>query len=519
MKERGKNKQLAINLIASFITFFVGTAINFFLTPYIVSNLGAEAYGFVGLSNTIIGYAGLITISLNAMAGRFIALSYNKGYIEKANRYYSSVFYSNLFFAFINTIIFVYAIIYLEVLINIPTSLIWDIKLLFGLLALTNVLSLMTGVYGVATYIKNRLELSSIRTIVSQILRAVVLIIAFVFFLPHVWYIGLSGVICAYYVFQTNKILAKNLIPDLKVQISSFDISSVKELLSSGVWNLIVKIGDLLANGIDLLFANIFIGAEAMGVYSLTKTLPLMIQSLISSISSVFGPMMLQVYASGNMPELENEFHKSIRIIGFISAIPLSILYVLGREFYALWLPRQDASWLYVLTIAATSSMALWLPMEALWQIFTLQNKVKYASVAVLTNNGLTFLIALFAMLFIDSDEMRLLVLAGTKNTLKFLLSLTFLPITVASCLNTKRSSFYKPIMRVIGCFFLICVIGFIIKSFVLIKDWPTLILFFIIMGIISCSINYFIMLKRNDRFFIQEKVLHKIKKKCASGI
>ena len=496
----------------SFITFLMGTVINFFLTPYIVKNLGAEAYGFVGLSNTIISYTGLITISLNAMAGRFIALSYNKGHIEKANRYYSSVFYSNIFLALINTIIFVCIIIHLETLINIPTNLIWDIKVLFGLLALTNILSLMTGIYGIATYIKNRLELSSIRTIVSQVLRAIVLIISFGFFAPHVWYIGLSGVFCTYYVFQTNKILANKLTPDLKVRISYFDITSVKKLLSSGVWNLVVKVGDLLANGIDLLFANLFIGAEAMGVYSLTKTLPLMTQSFIGSISSVFGPMMLQIYASGNICELENEFHKSIRIIGFFSAVPLSILYVLGEEFYILWLPEQNAHWLYILTIVATSSMVIWLPMEALWQIFTLQNKVRYASMAVLANNGLTFLMVLFAMLFVSNADMRLLILAGTKNTLKFILSLTFLPITVASCLKTKRATFYKPIMRVVGCFILICIIGFIFKSFISIENWFVLLMYAVVLGLISCIVNYFAMLKTNDRVFIVAKLFRKIK-------
>ena len=69
-----KNKQLLLNITSSLLTFIVGLGVNFFLTPFIVKHLGVEAYGFVNLSNNIISYAGLITVALNAMASRFIAI-------------------------------------------------------------------------------------------------------------------------------------------------------------------------------------------------------------------------------------------------------------------------------------------------------------------------------------------------------------------------------------------------------------------------------------------------------------
>ena len=77
-----KNKQLLLNITSSLLTFIVGLGVNFFLTPFIVKHLGVEAYGFVNLSNNIISYAGLITVALNAMASRFIAISYCKGNID-----------------------------------------------------------------------------------------------------------------------------------------------------------------------------------------------------------------------------------------------------------------------------------------------------------------------------------------------------------------------------------------------------------------------------------------------------
>ena len=44
-------KQLAINMIAQVSSFVVSFFISFFVTPYIIQQIGVEAYGFVGLAN------------------------------------------------------------------------------------------------------------------------------------------------------------------------------------------------------------------------------------------------------------------------------------------------------------------------------------------------------------------------------------------------------------------------------------------------------------------------------------
>ena len=65
-EERTKNQRLAINLAASFVTFVVGMGISFLLTPYIVGNLGAAAYGFVGLSTNIIDFPANVNFRITA---------------------------------------------------------------------------------------------------------------------------------------------------------------------------------------------------------------------------------------------------------------------------------------------------------------------------------------------------------------------------------------------------------------------------------------------------------------------
>ena len=46
-------KQMSINIIASIVSFAVTVGINFFLTPYLVKEVGSDAYGFIGLLITL----------------------------------------------------------------------------------------------------------------------------------------------------------------------------------------------------------------------------------------------------------------------------------------------------------------------------------------------------------------------------------------------------------------------------------------------------------------------------------
>ena len=108
-----ENKQLFINLISQIIAFAVNLSINFFVTPYIVEQLGSEAYGFIGLANNFVNYASIVTIALNSMLGRFVTINFHQGNIKKANMYYNSVLLANVILSVIMLIPSILCVIYI----------------------------------------------------------------------------------------------------------------------------------------------------------------------------------------------------------------------------------------------------------------------------------------------------------------------------------------------------------------------------------------------------------------------
>ena len=59
------NKKTIINLICSLMVLATNIIINFWLSPFIVKNIGVEANGFVTLANNFVTYAQLIVTALN----------------------------------------------------------------------------------------------------------------------------------------------------------------------------------------------------------------------------------------------------------------------------------------------------------------------------------------------------------------------------------------------------------------------------------------------------------------------
>ena len=116
------------------------------------------------------------------------------------------------------------------------------------------------------------------------------IIILFLFFLlkPSVFYVGIATLIASIYVLIFNVKYTKVLLPNIKIKRKYFSIKEIKILLSSGLWNSITNLGNVIADGLDLLISNIFVGATTMGVIAVAKVPGLAFNNIISSILTVY---------------------------------------------------------------------------------------------------------------------------------------------------------------------------------------------------------------------------------------
>ncbi|WP_366161290.1 oligosaccharide flippase family protein [Bacillus infantis] len=507
------SRQTTINMIAQIISLVVTFGISFFLTPFIVNNIGIASYGYVGLANNFISYAQIITVALNSMAGRFITVSLHKNDIIQAKKYFTSVFISNVLMTLVLTIPIVLILLNLNFLINIPVNLIGDVTVLVGLFFLNFLFSIIGSVFGVAVFAQNRLDLASVRDITSKLLRVIVLISAFSLFEPKLAYIAISTITATVAVLIINIYYTNKLLPNIKINKKFYDFSSIKEILSSGVWNSFTQLSSILSKGLSLLVSNLFIGPNAMGVLSVSQTIPNIILTLFATLSKVFAPELTISFAKNDSNSMRAQLVTSIKFLGFFATIPLVILYVYGDIFFSLWIPNQNSDLLHSLSILMCIGFTFALPMEGLWNIFTAVNKVKQTSVFLFINAILTILLILIGLFIFNDSSIRLYVIAGAEALISLIRSLTFLPLYGAFCLDLKLTTFYPAIVKNGLSLLIISFISMVIKSTFLIDNWFSFLMVCIVTAIISIFINGIFVLGKPERRYLFNMIIKTLKR------
>lgn len=509
--EMSRNVQNIVNLIANIIAFAVSLVISFFISPYIVKNLGAEANGFVTLANNFVSYATLARTALNAIGSRYIIVNYHKDKFEEANKYYSSLFFGDLILSIVFFVLSVACVWKLEVIINVSDNLVNDVKILFSLIFANFILNTICTVFNSAPYIKNKVYLQSIRDIQANLIRAILLAVLFSVFVPKVFFLGIATLIPGMITIIYNIYYKKRLVPDLKVNKNDFSWKKIKELLSQGIWNSISSLGEMLLTSLDLLVANLFISSTDMGILSVAKSVPNMISGLAQTMASVFFSAMTIDYAHDDFSALKETVKISTRLIGAIVTIPLSFLIVFGQPFYSLWQPTLDAKQLQVLSILTCMGVILCAGCNSIVTIFTITLHVKQSSISVLISGVVSLTITLCLVKFTDLGIYAIAAVSSIVDTIRMV---CYIVPTASKYIGAKKSTFIPVVFKSLISTGSLCLIGFIIKRFININSWLSLVLTALLFCLLSVIANFFIMLNKSSRELVKDFVISKIKHK-----
>ena len=497
-------KQLFLNITANILAFAVSTGINFFLTPYIINSVGIDAYGFLPLASNFTSYITVITSAFNSMSGRFITVKMHENKEEEAKQYFSTTFFVNLGLAVFSAMVFLFTVILLENFINIPSNILEDVKLLFAFTFMATVIGLITAVYGVATFCQNRLDYKSMVSIGGTVLRATILIFAFVIFKPKLFYIGLATVVITIYEGIVNYKISNKLLPQLKVDFRYFQKNLIRVLLSSGIWNSFNLLSSVLMTGLDLLITNMFIGAEEAGILGIIKVVPGLIYTIVSLMITSFAPQFVQDFAHNDMKGLVKNMDFSAKLVGFISVIPLAGFVAYGKEFYQLWVPTQNAELLVTLSVLSMISCLVSYPISAFDNTFTAANKLKWPAIAVFICGMLNVIIVFLLLKF---TNLGIFAIAATSSVLIMLKDLFFKIPYVAKCVNINPIHFWKFIIRYIIAFACIIVLSFIVKAVVVINTWALLIVDATITVAFALLFNYLILLDKEEKAWVINRI------------
>lgn len=511
-KQRSNTFRTYINILTSVGVMVVNLFISFWLSPYIIRTIGVEANGFVSLANNFVTYANLVVTALNAMAARFITIAYIQKDYRRANLYYNSVFWGNLIIVAVLLLPAVYLVAKLENFVEVPADILMDVKILFSMVFVSFFVRTGFPNWDCGTAITNRMDLSYIPSMATALLRCVLIVGMYTMWTPHVWYTSFTSMLIGFITLGIAGYYTHKLTPELKIHFRNPICSrrAVWELVGSGIWSAIAGGGAMLLNGFDLLICNLYIGATAMGILSLSKTLPSILGQLSDAITDAFVPEMTINYAIGNKDNMLHNINRAMKISSVVITIPAAGIVVMGDAFYSLWAPSQDARLLQLLTTLAVSSYLICCGINILLKVFAIVNRTRLSAAAMIISGVISLFTTWLLIKYTDYD---LYAVAGISKVVTICKNLFFVIPVTSVLLGYRWYQFYPQVGITLGCSAIVIIVGIVVRQFIPINSWLLFFLSCSIIGVIGLFLNMMVVLSKEERAFILEKIKHRIKK------
>lgn len=499
-----EKKQTALNLVSGILTMGIQFAVSFFLSPYIVTNLGEEANGFTQLANNFVNYAMLLTLAFNSMASRFMSVSYHQGDNKRVRQYYSSTVICNIVISLILVPVAISIVINLENLIAIENAQIVDVQTLFACVFLNFFLNLAFSIYCLAMFVKNSIYYQNLINLIRNILNAVLLLTVFSILQPRLYYVSAVAAVLTAISIPIAKGIQKNLMPELKFKFQDFSFSAVQTMISSGIWNTVNQCGQMLMTGLDLLLANLFVSPAAMGMLSIAKTVPAAIISLGTVLNGSFAPALTIEWSKGNNQKVLEQLRSSMKISSVLLSIPMITFCVFGVDFYRLWMPSLDSVQLTILSFLSFMAFVPFAGPQVLYNVFTATNHLKINSIAFITTGFMNIGVVFVCLKFTD---LGIFAIAGVSSLLTIIRSIVITAPYAARLLDLEWYEFYKDIGISLVCCGISVIVCSLVRAILALQGWFGMIAMVIIAVVITIVLDALLILTKEEKMVLKMKL------------
>lgn len=498
------------NLLTGFVNVAISFAVGFFLSPFIVSRLGAEANGFTQLANNFVMYVTLLTTAFNSMAGRFVSVAFHAGDTEKAKCYYSSVFITNLVMMALLVPTAVFVVWNLQGVVVIENASPVDVKILFSGVFFNFFLGLVSSLYSMCFYVRNAVFYANLFGVLRTVCNAVLLLALFSMLPVRLFYTSMASAFLGIVFLPIHIRLQRDLLPDFRLDVKRFQLRAIWELFCSGIWNTVNQCGHLLMTGMDLLLANWFISPTMMGVIAISKTIPSAVIQLGSTVNNNLSPSVTIRFARNDVQALMQELRWGMKVSTMAVGIPLVTFCAFSVPFYRLWMPTENAHTLSFLSVLGCFQFIIFSGTQNLYNIFTASNRLKVNSLSFCLTGILNVL--LVYLLLRQGVSEGAYILVGLSTLLSVLRIMTVVLPYQASLLQLPWYTFYKDVWYAMLCAFMNLLIAWVVMSVIPADGWLTMIVSASCTAVLTLVAQSLLLFSRSEKEKLMKliKPLHK---------
>jgi O-antigen/teichoic acid export membrane protein len=328
---------MVTNVFFSLLSFASSIILAFFLSPYILRQLGDARYGIWALFGELLSYYGLLDFGVRGALNYYVGKSLANQRAEDVRRYVSSAFagltaISAAAFAASAGLVFLLRHVLIKGTVD-PIEVLGSALLFLLIFCVGMPLELFAAVLVGS----RRQFLVSASEIVSRLVATLLM------FLGLRWWPGLLVLVAAQ---LTGKIIywisivrnTRRHVPEAVISLGAVNWRALRQLGGYGGQNAFINVSWLLVNRKDVTLITAFLGARWVPHYSFARLLIQSISDACSSITQALRPNLIHHWARGEYPQAYAIYYTAARYSSFLVTMCAAFLLGFAKEFFSLWI-------------------------------------------------------------------------------------------------------------------------------------------------------------------------------------
>jgi O-antigen/teichoic acid export membrane protein len=493
-------KLLIKNIFSNWAMMAVSIAIAFFMSPFLVHNLGKEQYGIWALVLSIIGYSSFLDAGMRQSLARFIPKYYAVKDYVKLNQVLSTT----------NAIYFVTGMLVIVGTLIIAFFFAHFFKVSEELLPIMKIVLILIGFNEAMRFFFitrsalgpfHRYDIGNIIDIMSTIGNALVI----VYFISRGYSLitlAIITVATSLIKFTIRSVYQKRLVPEVDYRIKHVDKETFKELFEYGAVSFFIVVAWMVIFNSDNVVIGMFLSTTDVTYFSIAGMMINYLRTLINAIGIPLVPAISHFDASSDREQIAALYTKLSRYLNYLTAcIAIGILFF-GDRFIGLWMGEgfgPTVKVLYILIIPAS----IYLPQVAANSVLLgiSRHRTLFKMLAVEATAKITLSVILVKPLGIFG------VALGTAIP-QFIIYLFIYPRIFSKIIGLKLKVYYITNLKIIMAASILTVpLSFILRFFNMISGWLGFIISVAIVVAVAAAGFWLRVLEPEDKARIADKL------------
>jgi O-antigen/teichoic acid export membrane protein len=330
-------------------------AVGFFLSPFLVHQLGNIAYGVWVLAISSVSYFGLLDLGLRNSVTMFVAKGHTTGDHEGASEVLSAALWVRIQIAALVMVLCGVLVVAFPIIFKVTPAMASDARAVVFLMGLSFAIYMSIGVFAGILSALNRYDLYTLVVLTQLAIRVIGVVT--VLRTGH----GIVAVAwCELFAATVGNVLfvfvARHLYPELKIRLKKPVWGVLRKIWSYSAYVFLLMVAVQLVYQTDNVVVGVFVSASAVTFYSIGNSLCRYTQGLVGVMTATFTPAASTYDAAGDASSLRALYYNGTRATMAVSLPILITLILRGDNFIGVWMgPQYSRTSGTVLAILATA--------------------------------------------------------------------------------------------------------------------------------------------------------------------